>query len=218
MKDARPIAWRLECPLCRASPGSPCVGKRGERKSVHRERYSKEAQMEHGERVDEFIKRAAQSAAVRYEEECYHFCGRCESPIEALLVAALFVAAKMGPEHLEFELSDKIETPIPFDEAAFVYTQIDIGKYRADILILDASLPLDLREPRLMIVECDGHEYHERTKEQAARDKKRDRYFQSKGYKVLRFTGSEIWADPEGCASEIIENLACNDHFRMRER
>jgi hypothetical protein len=86
--------------------------------------------MEHGERVDEFIKRAAQSAAVRYEEECYHFCGRCESPIEALLVAALFVAAKMGPEHLEFELSDKIETPIPFDEAGMSITSEQRNKLR----------------------------------------------------------------------------------------
>ena len=56
-----------------------------------------------------------------------------------------------------------------------------------------------------VIVECDGHDFHERTKEQAARDKKRDRYFQASGNPVLRFTGSEIYKDAWGCASQIID-------------
>jgi very-short-patch-repair endonuclease len=52
-------------------------------------------------------------------------------------------------------------------------------------------------------VECDGHDFHERTKEQAQRDKSRDRYLQANGWRVLRFTGSEIHRTPEKCADEI---------------
>lgn len=174
--------------------------------------------MDHGERFEQFVREAAQSEAVRYEEEVFCICERCESPIEALLLAALHKHSKIGCENFQFLNTDK-PNPVPaFDEAAFVYTQVCVGEYRADILIHDASMPLELREPRWMIVECDGHEYHERTKEQARRDKKRDRFFTAKGFKVLRFTGSEIWADPEACAEEIAENLSCNDHFRLRDQ
>ena len=68
------------------------------------------------------------------------------------------------------------------------------------------------------MIECDGHDYHERTKEQAARDKKRDRFFASKGYKVLRFTGSEIWADPEAVAEEALGQLSRDDAWRNRDQ
>ena len=56
---------------------------------------------------------------------------------------------------------------------------------------------------RRLIVECDGHEFHERTKEQAARDRRRDRMAQEKGIAIFRFTGSQIWADPWECAGEV---------------
>ena len=55
-----------------------------------------------------------------------------------------------------------------------------------------------------VVVECDGHNFHERTKEQAARDRRRDREIQERGFKVARFTGAEIWADPFGCAAQAL--------------
>jgi very-short-patch-repair endonuclease len=62
-------------------------------------------------------------------------------------------------------------------------------------------------------VECDGHDFHERTKEQAARDKKRDRDLLSRGVTTIRFTGPEIYKNAEGCARQlwkIIENQTSN--------
>ena len=56
-------------------------------------------------------------------------------------------------------------------------------------------------------VECDGHDFHEKTKEQAARDKKRDRDLQALGYRVLRFSGSEIYRDVNACILAIFEQL-----------
>jgi hypothetical protein len=55
---------------------------------------------------------------------------------------------------------------------------------------------------------CDGHDYHERTKEQAERDKSRDRALKRAGYDVIHFTGREIWRDPAKWAMEI------RDQFR----
>lgn len=56
-----------------------------------------------------------------------------------------------------------------------------------------------------LVVECDGHDFHERTKEQAAKDRNRDREAQLGGLPVFRFTGSEIWRDPWGCAEKVIQ-------------
>ena len=43
-----------------------------------------------------------------------------------------------------------------------------------------------------------------KTKEQAARDKKRDRFFVREGLKLIRFTGSEIHRAPAACAGEVL--------------
>jgi very-short-patch-repair endonuclease len=72
--------------------------------------------------------------------------------------------------------------------------QHQIGPYRVDIAILGAKI----------VVECDGHAFHAMTKEQVARDNKRDRYLQSEGWRVLRFSGSEIHNRLSACADEVI--------------
>jgi very-short-patch-repair endonuclease len=56
----------------------------------------------------------------------------------------------------------------------------------------------------MLAVECDGHDFHERTKEQAARDRSRGRALQAAGYTVMRFTGSELYRDPIACVLEIV--------------
>jgi hypothetical protein len=73
--------------------------------------------------------------------------------------------------------------------------QHPIQQYRADFVIWSKET---------VAVELDGHDYHERTKEQAQRDKARDRLFQQLGFKVFRYTGSEVWRDPLKCALEAV--------------
>lgn len=71
-------------------------------------------------------------------------------------------------------------------EPVIIVPQFPIGRYTVDFMIEYFG--------ERFTIECDGHDFHERTKYQAARDKSRDRFIQSKGFKVFRFTGSEIWA------------------------
>lgn len=81
----------------------------------------------------------------------------------------------------------------------FAYeSQFKIGKYTADFFIhnFDKSIKI--------IIECDGHEFHEKTKEQAQHDKKRDRFLQEQGYRVYRFTGSEIYKTSGRVVAESI--------------
>lgn len=64
-------------------------------------------------------------------------------------------------------------------------------------------------EPYLtkVIVELDGHEFHERTPEQAQSDKSRDRELQTMGWDVMRFTGREVLRGPCNCIEEVCQLL-----------
>jgi very-short-patch-repair endonuclease len=72
------------------------------------------------------------------------------------------------------------------------------GDFVADFVITSGT------EPQFSIViEIDGHEFHEVTKVQVARDKRRERAIVCAGFTVLRFAGSEIFRDVRGCLQEI---------------
>ena len=73
------------------------------------------------------------------------------------------------------------------------------------ILNWNADFVLVLKNARLAI-ECDGHEFHERTKEQADRDTARARQIQMH-IPVIRFTGRQIYRDQQGCADEAVTLL-----------
>lgn len=82
--------------------------------------------------------------------------------------------------------------------------QVDLAKYTADFIF---TLFCE-SQSRTIVVECDGHERHEKTKEQVARDKQRDRFLVKEGISVLRFSGSEVYNDPESCVGEISDALS----------
>lgn len=120
--------------------------------------------------------------------------GKVESPIEALFLEAFCVAAV---EH-GYGIARKSAAR---EGVIVVGIQRSIGeRYRADFLI---SYPF-FGAHFAVVVECDGHAFHERTKKQAARDRRRDRDIQRMGYQIFRFTGSELNADARGCAVEVL--------------
>lgn len=123
-----------------------------------------------------------------------HLQKHTQSPIEAMLFEAVMT--------YQFCMSGKlprldVDVPPPFDGSWLITPQAHIGNYRVDFLIKDSETGITA------VVECDGHDFHERTKEQARKDRSRDRELQAKGYLVLRYTGSEIWRDPWKCAEDI---------------
>jgi hypothetical protein len=60
-----------------------------------------------------------------------------------------------------------------------------------------------LNEYPLVVVECDGHEFHERTPEQASNDRRKDRALARLGIPVLRFTGTDVVRGSAEVADEI---------------
>ena len=137
--------------------------------------------------------------------------GRCESPIEQKLLAEFVGLQYMlgsHPDSFHVEVSDhefiQCEDRNPYD-GIFIFLQADIERFRVDFL-LDG---LWLKQRMLLAVECDGHDFHDRTKIQAARDRSRDRKILYDGVLVIRFTGSEIWhSGGLDCASEAYDILA----------
>lgn len=89
------------------------------------------------------------------------------------------------------------------DSVVGIVPQYVICRYRVDFLISFEFYGSWLH----LIVECDGHEFHERTKKQAQRDRRRDRELANLGYSVLRFTGSEINGGASQCASEVLARI-----------
>lgn len=117
---------------------------------------------------------------------------KCESPIEQLALVDMM--------SLEDDLGYKI-TPQ-------VLIKLKKAAYRADFLVVGSDL--DGVEKRV-VVECDGHEFHEKTKEQAAKDKRRDRDLVAAGYIVLHFTGSEIYNNPGLVFSAVFATICGGD-------
>lgn len=121
----------------------------------------------------------------------------CQSPIEIALGLAIV-------------LCDRIENGSIFstvciagpnerwpEDSRLLIPQFPVGRKRIDFLFSDGL-------GKAVFIECDGHDFHERTRSQARSDRSRDRLLQ-KTYPVLRFTGSEIFADAMACADEIFE-------------
>ena len=72
-------------------------------------------------------------------------------------------------------------------------------------------------------LEVDGHEWHEKTKEQVSKDKKRERKILMEGIPLLRYTGSEVYKDVKSCILESITcylNFVFNDYYSkvLRDR
>lgn len=85
---------------------------------------------------------------------------------------------------------------------------IEDKNYRVDFLVEYANQKTSYAQQ--FVIECDGHDFHEKTKEQAANDRQRERKLIQQGFIVIRFTGSEIYNAPAKCAREalrIIENV-----------
>lgn len=186
----------------------------------------------------------------------------CQSPIEINMLAALAYVAcgaaegvfvTSDPKYDSGAFSELIsgrlhdadyrslaasENRICFDRIT-LRPQHQIGSYRADFLLEHLSaFPLrtadePYAETFRVVIECDGHDFHERTKDQAARDRSRDREMMELGFPVLRYTGSEIWREPIKCAAQAVdfargelfkqalqrnEHLLCDPRGQMMKR
>lgn len=123
-----------------------------------------------------------------------------KSPIEDLFFIAFCAQVEAEKHDLNPLHGRGIDGELKEGDGIFIKPQFQIGFYRADFLVYNTYCRT--RVP--VLVELDGHNFHDRDKHQRAYEKARDRFFVKHGFKVLHFTGSEIVADPHKAAFEVL--------------
>ena len=123
------------------------------------------------------------------------------TPIEQMFNVAWEITidkeiAKEGFEkYIYLDPQNTIETNGHKYIADFVYTpEIQLNDYAK-------------QGKRKLVIECDGHEFHQKNKEQVIKDNQREYDLKMAGYDVLRFSGSEIYNTPYGCAEKTLNYI-----------
>lgn len=159
--------------------------------------------------VMEFIGRAAEAIGQwerdRFSQEM--FCAvndvGLESPIEDMFWAACNAICRVAYEEVNpTPLYDSKTDTATYPEGLYIEPQASVGTYRVDFRIQRIVLGLSIPS---VIVELDGHDFHDKDKKQRAYEKGRDRFLVKQGYKVLHYTGSEVVADPFRVAWEALD-------------
>ncbi len=154
------------------------------------------------DKIDAFAREmGAENASSSLDFVDSNYSDQCESPIERIMMLALeAVFTAYSIPLADFVPGDEVEKYPGRCERGlwWIATQLHIGDYRVDFAIFRA-------DKIALVIECDGHNFHERTPDQAARDRSRDREIQARGHRVFRFTGREIWRDPIGCAKQALK-------------
>lgn len=109
----------------------------------------------------------------------------CESPLEKAFLIGL-VAYDPPPYYL-------------WARNELFFSQLKSGSYRLDFAVQDTRPGIKVN------IELDGHNYHEKTEEQAVSDRSRDRVLLQQGWKVVRFHRKEIEEDLESCIKQASE-------------
>ncbi|SRR6266702_1085698 len=72
--------------------------------------------------------------------------------------------------------------------------QYSIGRFRVDFAHVETKV----------VIELDGHQYHSSRKDRT-RDAQRARFIQAQGWHLIRYTGTEIFADVDSCVMQVAE-------------
>lgn len=147
------------------------------------------------------VKEMFQDKVSSFSNEILERLYECESPIEQMLYI-----------EMKSVFNSNIWSTINnFVDVLGIEPQFKIkckeNNYRVDFAII-----VEFKSPftnnlyyKVFVVECDGHEFHEKTKQQVIKDNERTRDLQKNGYEVIRFSGSEIFEDVKGCTLKIFE-------------
>lgn len=168
------------------------------------------------------VERAQEAAASAWVDGFSYYLAKLQSPIEEAMFWGLMshlmdVAGGYPPPSHEIrpylpEGSGGVLHALCADrgERIVVIPQAKEGRFSIDLAVIAFGSwhlqPGETTQDQVIrvAVECDGHDFHERTKEQAEHDKARDRDMQAAGWVVARFTGSEINRDPVLAAGKVI--------------
>jgi len=157
--------------------------------------------------LDKTSARVGQMLGERFSQDMFVTClERLESPIEDMFWIAAHaqclaenIAANPGPAY-------DAKGALTIGDGIVIRPQVKIGDFRVDFVLSQVGLgPDEILRP--VVVELDGHAFHDKDKRQRAYEKARDRFLVKQGFRVLHFTGSEVVADPHKVAYEVLDML-----------
>lgn len=148
-------------------------------------------------------------------------------------MAMNYVVAEVA-ESMRLSVSEADQTKSPIEAIFFIWWQaMQIGEFgRGDGLELSSQHEYTCRNGRKYVldfhitpydtdmwleghtcgmefkrigVEMDGHDFHERTKDQVALRNERDRDLLADGWHLLHYSGSELYRDPRRVVAEVFD-------------
>lgn len=132
-----------------------------------------------------------------------YICGldysECMSPIEIIFNFAFDLVA-YSEDYMGFFLNPQYEVRSRNGSKAYY---LDFAFIASEV---EGMVSIDNPSFKLAI-ECDGHDFHEKTKEQVAHDNEREYDLKMQGFDVLRFSGSQIYNHPFRCASQTLDYI-----------
>lgn len=127
--------------------------------------------------------------------------GNCDSPIEVQIGAAILLFFERANRPLKLCKTIDIEKA---PNGLVLVPQLAWSFYRSDWGILNPN------RHGALLIECDGKDFHS-SPEQLAHDRKKDAAALARGFLTLRFTGSEIFRDADGCAQKVYDAVHGGD-------
>lgn len=140
------------------------------------------------------------------------------SPIEqkfgAALLDLILNPREFGPPDFinlffrrrEFTFEEMPPIAESIDEGVInILPEAQVGAYRCDFALTVKAV--GSRQIIKADIECDGRPFHDVTWEQRDYDRERDRFMHGRDIGVLRFSGTDIYADAKGCARSALHGL-----------
>ncbi len=127
---------------------------------------------------------------------------RCESPIEVLFALALLSARDAHGPLFALYTSPGEGTPIATGRNCALTPQYQT-KIASAVVRLDLAI---VRHDKRLAIELDGHAYHASAPARSA-DAARDLALTKAGWTPVRFTGTDVWRDADGCAARVLDLL-----------
>lgn len=124
----------------------------------------------------------------------------CKSPIEKIFNFAYDLVA-FSEGYMGFFLTPQYEIS---------RMMADPSKYIVDFVFIAEEVDgmVEIEKPSFKLaIECDGHDFHEKTKAQVIYDNEREYELKMQGFDVLRFSGSQIYNNPFKCAKQTLEYI-----------
>ena len=138
--------------------------------------------------------------AVEAAAESFTMAAETESPIETIFGAQLALALRPFCKDIGWEFSVGTE-----NDDIVLHPQFPLARFRYDF-----AVRAKWKLKPLVLVECDGKEFHS-SDDQQANDKLKDIAAAGAGIRLIRFTGAEIHREIDACvkyAMSVIINAA----------